>query len=97
ESIQEYQIYGDQENIKNGLLNSFNSLTTKYTLQYADKKNSLLKLMEQVWDNLQDKEVKNAYLGAYRLAKRRLNDENSYLPSAGTPASKIIALGVLFE
>jgi hypothetical protein len=78
-------------------LNSFISLIKNYKLDRVDKKESLLDLMESVWSRIDDKKVKRTYSGAYDLAKRRLRDETSYLPSAGSPASKIIALGILFE
>lgn len=96
-SYVEYDVYGNTKGIKNGLLKSFNSLTDKYTLDYENKKDSLLELMERTWANLGNQDLKHAFRAAYLLAKKRLSDESSYLPSAGTPASKIIALGILFE
>ncbi|MGB2268204.1 MAG: hypothetical protein ACPH5T_05760, partial [Candidatus Poseidoniaceae archaeon] len=96
-SYVEYDVYGDTKGIKNGLLKSFNSLTDKYSLDYENKKDSLLELMERTWANLGNQDLKHAFKAAYLLAKKRLSDESSYLPSAGTPASKIIALGILFE
>lgn len=96
-SFDEYELFGDIEDIKNGLLRSFNSLTDEYKLDYENKKDSLLELMEHTWENLRNQDLKHAFREAYLLAKKRLSDEKSYLPSAGTPASKIIALSILFE
>ena len=93
----EYDVFGSPDTIKNGLLTSFDSLTEDYTLDYDNKKQSLLQMMERIWAGLTDKDLKNSYRGAYKLARQRLNDDASYFPSAGAPASKIIALGVLFD
>lgn len=96
-SNEKSSIYGDSKVMKNGFLNSFISLTNNYKLDSTDKKKSLLDLLESVWDRIRDKKVKRIYSEAYKMARRRLGNENSYLPSAGIPASKIIALGILFE
>lgn len=96
-STKKYSCYGDSELMKNGAIQSFSSLTENYTLDEKDKKKSLLDLMENTWVKLNDKKLKRIYSKAYSMAKTRLNDDESYLPSAGSPASKIIALGILFE
>lgn len=96
-SNKETSVYGDSDRMKNGFLNSFTSMTEKYHLDDVEKKKSLLDLMEDTWANIKDKKVKRTYSKAYEMAKMRLMDEASYLPSAGSPASKIIALGILFE
>lgn len=96
-SNKETSVYGDSDRMKNGLLNSFTSMTEKYHLDDVEKKKSILDLMEDTWANIKDKKVKRTYSKAYEMAKIRLMDEASYLPSAGSPASKIIALGILFE
>ena len=83
--------------MKNGLLHSFNSLLQQYDLKTIDKKKAILDLMENVWARIDDENLKRVYSKAYEMAKTRLNDETSYLPSAGSPASKIIALGILFD
>jgi hypothetical protein len=93
----EYDVIGSPDSIKNGLLTSFDSLTEAYTLDYENKKQSLLQLMERIWHGIQDNDLKKIYLDAYELAQKRLNDDASYFPSAGAPASKIIALGILFD
>ena len=91
------RVYGDPKGMKNGFLISFISLTKDYKLDGVDKKKSLLDLMENIWKRLRDEKLKRVYSGAYNLAKERLSNQSSYLPSAGSPASKIIALGILFE
>jgi hypothetical protein len=96
-SNKETSVYGDSDRMKNGFLNSFTSMTEKYHLDDVEKKKSILDLMEDTWANIKDKKVKRTYSKAYEMAKIRLMDEASYLPSAGSPASKIIALGILFE
>lgn len=94
---EQYTTYGKSELMKNGGINSFDSLTQLHTLDATDKKKALLDLMEDTWLKLTDKKVKRIYSKAYEMAKVRLENEASYLPSAGSPASKIIALGILFE
>ena len=96
-SPREYIFYGNSEMMKNGLLHSFNSLLQQYELKAIDKKKAILDLMEKIWSEIGDEKLKRAYSNAYEMAQKRLNDENSYLPSAGSPASKIIALGILFD
>ena len=96
-SPREYIFYGNSEMMKNGLLHSFNSLLQQYELKAIDKKKAILDLMENIWSEIGDEKLKRAYSNAYEMAQKRLNDENSYLPSAGSPASKIIALGILFD
>ena len=92
-----YSLFGDSSTMKNGTLNSFDSLTQKYTLDSSDKNKELLNMMENMWRGLKDKKLKRIYSQSYNLAKERLTNETSYFPSAGSPASKVIALGILFD
>ena len=96
-SLYKYTLYGNSDLMKNGLLHSFNSLIQQYNLKTIDKKKAILDLMEDTWARIGDENLKRVYSNAYEMAKTRLNDETSYLPSAGSPASKIIALGILFD
>jgi hypothetical protein len=96
-SKEQYTTFGKSELMKNGAINSFDSLTQRHSLDATDKKKALLDLMENTWLKLSNKKLKRIYSKAYEMAKVRLKNEASYLPSAGSPASKIIALGILFE
>tara|TARA_B100001564_G_C20638569_1_gene670931 strand:+ start:217 stop:1842 length:1626 start_codon:yes stop_codon:yes gene_type:complete len=96
-SMQKYTSHGEVTMMKNGLLSSFTSLAQQYNLDNTANKKTLLRLLEDTWSNSIDGKLKRVYMDAYKLAKKRLNDEATYLPSAGSPASKIIALGILFD
>ena len=58
-------------------------------------------ILQEVWETLENEELKEIYQPAYDLAKERFSQEKVYFPSAATPAAKIISLALtepeLFE
>ena len=50
--------------------------------------------MEHVWNGIKSKKIKKQYFQTYQLAKQKLADSESYVPSAGVYAAKIIQLSL---
>ena len=78
-------------------LNVVNTLTKSYSSPEAMIKSTL----REVWEALENEELKEIYQPAYDLAQERFSQEKVYFPSAATPAAKIISLALtepeLFE
>lgn len=87
-----YSIFGTLKSIKNGTLDSFQTLANQFAENDTKSKQFILKEMQKVWSELRPWSLKKQYQTTYQLASERLSDDASYLPSAGTPASKIISL-----
>ena len=51
-------------------------------------------ILQEIWETLENEELKDIYHPAYDLAKERFSQEKVYLPSAATPAAKIISLAL---
>ena len=92
---QPYAIYGSIAEMRNGPSSVFLDIVEHDFKPNDDDMKSILNALERAWDKITDKKVKSAYQNAYDTAKERLNDSEYYLPSAGTPAAKIISLSVL--
>jgi hypothetical protein len=91
-NIKPYTIRGSILDMKNGVLESFNTFGEEFEYDSGDIKLCLKNKMEQIWNQLDSMSLKKQYSDAHNLALERLTDENSYPPSAGTPAAKIFSL-----
>lgn len=89
-----YKIFGTLKSIKNGTLDSFQTLANQFAEHDSNSKKFILMEMEGIWSELRSENLKKEYQTAYELALERLSDDGSYSASAGTPASKIISLSL---
>ena len=90
-----YSIFGTLEQIKNGPPDCFIKMIEHNFDHGLSNLDSIAKFMETVWEDISDLEVKSAYRNAYEMAITMLNNPDAYVPSAGTPAAKIISLSLL--
>lgn len=89
-----YTVFGTMENICNGVLSSFSEFGMGYALPPGDERITLRSKTSQIWSSIHDPNVRKAYLPAYTKSLENLENENMYMPTAGSPASKILSLGM---
>ena len=93
--IEPYQIFGTSSDIKNGMLESFSEFGNDFVIESEDIREDISRTMENVWNGIKSKKIKKQYAQAYQLAKQKLADSESYVPSAGVYAAKIIQLSLV--
>ncbi len=80
---------------------SFLNLVNALTKSYSSPEVMIKSISQEVWETLENEELKEIYQPAYDLAQERFSQEKVYFPSAATPAAKIISLALtepeLFE
>ena len=94
---QSYTIFGKISNMENGPPSTFLNKVKHDFKPCGNDMKSILGALEMAWDNITNSKVKDAYKSAYETAIERLSDPDYYPPSAGTPAAKIISLGIIGE
>lgn len=96
-----FRIYTGMNPILNGPPSSFLNLVNPLTKSYSSPEVMIKSILQEVWESLENEELKEIYQPAYDLAKDRFSQEKVYFPSAATPAAKIISLALtepeLFE
>ena len=96
-----FKLHTGMNPILNGPPLSFLNLVNTLTKSYASPEVMIKSILEEVWEALENKELKEIYQPAYDLAQERFSQEKVYFPSAATPAAKIISLALtekeLFE
>ena len=90
-----YDVFGSVMDITNGPPDIFMSMVSEYDFQGQEQKKATLELLEKQWSNIVGTNLEQIFQSAYDLAITRLKDNDSYPPSAGTPAAKIFALSLL--
>ncbi len=89
-----YTVFGRMENICNGVLSSFRELGMDFALPPGDQKSTLRSKTSQIWSSILDSNIRKSYLPAYTKSLENLEDEKTYMPVAGSPASKILSLSM---
>ena len=101
EELTPFTLYSGDEPITNGPPMSFLNLVNVPSKSYSSPEVMIKSMLDEVWEKLKSKELKEIYQPAYDLAKERFSQEKVYFPSAATPAAKIISLALteneLFE
>ena len=101
EGLTSFNLYSGDKPIPNGPPLSFLNLLNVPNKSYSSPEIMIKSMLDEVWDKLKNKELKEIYQPAYDLAKERFSKEKVYFPSAATPAAKIISLALteyeLFE
>lgn len=96
-----FRIYTGMNPILNGPPLSFLNLVNALTKSYSSPEVMIKSILQEVWETLENEELKEIYQPAYDLAQERFSLEKVYFPSAATPAAKIISLALteteLFE
>ena len=100
-ALRPFRIYTGMNPILNGPPSSFLNLVNALTKSYSSPEVMIKSILQEVWETLENEELKEIYQPAYDLAKERFSQEKVYFPSAATPAAKIISLALtepeLFE
>jgi len=87
-----YQVYGDVENIQNGLLSSLLEFGKGFQTESKSIRESLLMNIENVWACIESPYERTLYQDVFTKAQQELSKQDAYIPSAGSNASKILAL-----
>ncbi len=100
-AFEPFNLYAGINPILNGPPLSFLNLVNKLTKSYSSPEVMIKSILQEVWETLENEELKEIYQPAYDLAQERFSQEKVYFPSAATPAAKIISLALtepeLFE
>ena len=92
---QPYTVFGKISDMRNGPPSTFLEIVEHNFKSEESDNISILDALEHAWEGIICQSVKKAYQGTYETAKERLVDSDNYLPSAGTPAAKIISVALL--
>jgi len=95
DDIEPYAIHGSVTDIANGPANAFMSMVQDFDIGDEDRRAAILLKLEVCWQKIAGTGLGNIYESAYELARERLADMDCYLPNAGTPAAKILALSMV--
>jgi len=93
-ALEPFQLYSGTNPILNGPPLSFLNLIKALSKSYPSPEVMIKSIMEDVWDSLENEELKEIFQPTYDLAQKRFSQEKMYFPSAATPAAKIISLAL---
>ena len=97
EDIKPYTVHGSVFDIANGPVQTFMEMVTGFDFKDRDHREAIRELLEECWAKIVGTGLEKIYSYAYDLARNRLDDPEYYIPSAGTPAAKIISLLLVDE
>ena len=94
DNIPPYTVYGTMEHIHNGIPFTLLEFGKEFTQSNGDPRDAVLAKTTDVWTKIGSSTTKHLYAEAYQFAVERLSSTETYLPRAGSSASKVMSLAM---